>query len=91
MSRQKAYEIVQRNAMKVWKGGRATSLLAQGRLPTWPGPAAAELEAIFDYNYYLQHVDEIFQRLGLTKSQWQSTIRRTTNAGRRHKPVNREV
>ena len=29
-----------------------------------------ELTKIFDYQYYTQHVDEIFLRLGLTKSQW---------------------
>jgi adenylosuccinate lyase len=74
LSRQKAYEIVQRNAMKAWKGSRNFLTLLKidaelnGVLP------AKELEAIFDYQYYLQHVDEIFQRLGLTKSQWQTTI-----------------
>jgi hypothetical protein len=36
-----------------------------------------ELEAIFDYQSYLQHVDEIFQRLGLTKTQWQGTMPET--------------
>ena len=30
----------------------------------------AELEAIFDYNYYLRYVDDIFKRLGLTEAQW---------------------
>jgi adenylosuccinate lyase len=74
LSRQKAYEIVQRNAMKAWKRSRNFLTLLKidaelnGVLP------AKELEAIFDYQYYLQHVDEIFQRLGLTKSQWQTTI-----------------
>jgi adenylosuccinate lyase len=74
LNRQKAYEIVQRNAMKAWKRRSSflTSLKADTELTgTLP---AKELEALFDYQYYLQHVDEIFQRLGLTKSQWQSTI-----------------
>ena len=71
LNRQKAYEIVQRNAMKAWKGNRSFLTLLKadteltGALPT------VELEALFDYKYYLLHVDEIFQRLGLTKSQWQ--------------------
>jgi adenylosuccinate lyase len=74
LSRQKAYEIVQRNAMKAWKGRRNFLTLLKvdaelnGVLP------AKELEPLFDYQYYLQHVDEIFQRLGLTKSQWQTAI-----------------
>jgi adenylosuccinate lyase len=76
LSRQKAYEIVQRNAMKAWKGHNFLNLLKAdkdlaGALP------AKELDALFDYQYYLQHVDEIFQRLGLTKSQWQGAIPET--------------
>jgi hypothetical protein len=38
-----------------------------------------ELEKIFDYQFYLQHVDEVFLRLGLTKSQWQGNLQ--DNAG----------
>jgi adenylosuccinate lyase len=81
LSRQKAYEIVQRNAMKAWKGQRSFLTLLKadteltGALPT------TELEALFDYQYYLQHVDEIFQRLGLTKSQWQGSISETAEPG----------
>jgi adenylosuccinate lyase len=81
LNRQKAYEIVQRNAMKAWKGNRSflTVLKADteitGALPT------VELEALFDYKYYLLHVDEIFQRLGLTKSQWQGIILENTETG----------
>ena len=29
-----------------------------------------ELESLFDYQYYLRYMDEIFKRLGLTESQW---------------------
>jgi adenylosuccinate lyase len=29
-----------------------------------------ELEALFDYNYYLRFVDDVFRRLGLTDKQW---------------------
>ncbi|MFC2034414.1 adenylosuccinate lyase, partial [Chloroflexota bacterium] len=28
-----------------------------------------ELDKIFDYQYYLTYIDEIFQRLGLTETQ----------------------
>jgi adenylosuccinate lyase len=76
LSRQKAYEIVQRNAMKAWKGHNFLNLLKADDELTDALPVK-ELEALFDYQYYLQHVDEIFQRLGLTKSQWQGAIQET--------------
>ncbi len=70
LSRQQAYEAVQRNATKSWQGNKnfLTLLKADpavtGKLPE------AELETLFDYKYYLRYVDEIFQRLGLTEAQW---------------------
>jgi adenylosuccinate lyase len=70
LSRQKAYELVQRNAMKAWKGNKKflTLLRADPEVTSCISPE--QLETLFDYQAYLQHVDEIFQRLGLTKSQW---------------------
>lgn len=65
LSRQEAYEMVQRNAMKAWKeGGDFLHLLkvdseVTARLP------AAELEQLFDYRYYLRHIDRVFQHLGM--------------------------
>ena len=67
LSRQKAYELVQRNAMKAWK--QRTSFL--DLLKTDPEVMAhlpeRELKSLFDYNYFIKHVDKVFQRLGLTK------------------------
>jgi len=74
MNRQKAYEIVQRSAMKAWKGNRSFLTLLKADTELSNALPTAELEALFNYEYYLLHVDEIFQRLGLTKSQWQSAI-----------------
>ncbi len=74
LSRQQAYEIVQRNAMKAWKGSRSFLPLLKRDTGVADVLPAKELEALFDYQYYLRHVDEIFQRLGLTKSQWQGII-----------------
>jgi len=74
LSRQKAYEIVQRNAMKAWKGTKSFLTLIKADKEVTNVMASAELEKLFDYKYYLQHVDDIFLRLGLTKSQWQSSI-----------------
>jgi len=70
LSRQQAYKLVQRNAMKSWRGNKdyLKLLKADGEITAVLPPA--ELEAIFDYNHYLRHVDDIFKRLGLTESQW---------------------
>ncbi len=74
LSRQKAYELVQRNAMKAWKGNkRFLSLLKADPevTATLPQP---ELEPLFDYQYYLRYIDDIFRRLGLTEAQWKGSI-----------------
>jgi adenylosuccinate lyase len=67
LTRQQAYELVQRNAMNSWK--KRTSFL--GLLKADPEITArlssAELESLFDYNYFLKYVDSIFKRLGLTE------------------------
>jgi adenylosuccinate lyase len=65
MSRQDAYKIVQGNAMKSWEARtpyldfllddeRVTSQLSRD-----------ELASLFDYGWYLRHVDESFRRIGL--------------------------
>lgn len=62
-SREKAYELVQRNAMKVWEQGKdfQEELLAdsevRGFLPE------DEVREAFDLNYHLKHVDTIFTRV----------------------------
>jgi adenylosuccinate lyase len=74
LGRQQAYEAVQRNAMKAWKGNRnfLTLLKADGDVASVL--PQDELAAIFDYRLHLQHVDDVFRRLGLTKSQWQGIV-----------------
>ena len=62
-TREDAYRMVQRNAMRVWEeGADYRSLLADdpevGRLLT-----AAELDEAFDLGYHLKHVDTIFRRV----------------------------
>ncbi|MEJ5349721.1 MAG: adenylosuccinate lyase [Desulfosoma sp.] len=63
LTREEAYRLVQRNAMKVWQEGghlkdrllsdpEVTALLAE-----------EELEELFDLKYHLKHVDTIFQRV----------------------------
>jgi adenylosuccinate lyase len=63
LSREEAYGVVQRNAMKVWeKGEEFKTLLSRDetiqRLVT-----QKELDALFDVRTHLKHLDDIFQRV----------------------------
>jgi len=62
-SREEAYALVQRNAMKTWdKGLDFLAELKADKDVTAKVPAAA-LEAMFDDGYHLKHVDTIFKRV----------------------------
>ena len=65
LSREQAYKMVQRNAMKSWRERVSFLGLLQRDADVSKHLSKAELEALFDYNYFLGHVDEIFQRVGL--------------------------
>src|SRR5688500_3439433 len=64
-SREEAYSLVQRSAMKVWESDGALSLLEL--LKADPEVAALlpaeRLEESFDLDYHLKHVDTIFERV----------------------------
>ncbi len=70
LSRQKAYELVQRNAMKAWERNKNffTLLKADAEVTTVLPPD--ELELLFNEQYYLRFIDDIFKRIGLTETQW---------------------
>ncbi len=70
LSRQKAYELVQRNAMKAWKGNKNFLGLLKVDPEVTAILSLLELEPLFDSQYYLRYIDEIFKRLGLTEAQW---------------------
>jgi len=74
LSRQKAYELVQRNAMKAWKGNRKFLGLLKADPEVTASLPPEELEPLFDHQYYLRYVDDIFQRLGLTETQWKKEL-----------------
>ena len=65
VSREDAYRVVQRNAMKVWESDGALSLMAL--LKDDPEVTAAlsphEIEDKFDLDYHLRYVDTIFARV----------------------------
>ncbi|HEU0133422.1 MAG TPA: adenylosuccinate lyase, partial [Allosphingosinicella sp.] len=64
-SREQAYSLVQRSAMKVWESDGALSLL--DLLRSDPEVAALllaeQLEESFDLGYHFKHVDTIFERV----------------------------
>ncbi len=63
MSREDAYETVQRNAMKVWAGeGSLLELLKKDKAVTKHIDDAA-LTALFDMKYHTKHVDTVFKRV----------------------------
>ena len=70
LSRQKAYELVQRNAMKAWQRSRnfLTTLKADAEVTA--ALPNDELEPLFNEQYYLRYIDDIFKRVGLTETQW---------------------
>ena len=63
VSREDAYALVQRNAMKVWEHGAdfLTELLADAEVTK--ALPEAELRPLFDLGYHTKHVDTIFKRV----------------------------
>ena len=63
VSREDAYRLVQRNAMKVWEQGKdfKEELLADAEVTAALSPA--EIEEKFDLGYHTKHVDTIFARV----------------------------
>jgi adenylosuccinate lyase len=63
VSREEAYALVQRNAMKVWEFGKdfLTELSADADVTRHLPPAA--LAELFDLGYHTKHVDTIFKRV----------------------------
>jgi adenylosuccinate lyase len=79
LSRQKAYELVQRNAMKAWKRNRSFLNLLKADPEVTAVLSPSELEQNFDEQYYLRYIDDVFKRLGLTEAQWKTEIAKPTD------------
>jgi adenylosuccinate lyase len=64
-SREKAYRMVQRNAMAAWAGaGKFRELVAtDSEIGRWLTPK--EISGCFDLGYYLRNVDKIYKKCGL--------------------------
>jgi adenylosuccinate lyase len=63
MERQAAYEVVQRNAMKVWDEGRDFKALLAEDPEIQRLLNSTELAACFDLKHELRHVDAVFDRV----------------------------
>lgn len=63
LEREKAYAMVQRNAMKVWESGQDFKGLIMEDEDISGNLSKEEIEEMFDLDYHLKHVDEIFERV----------------------------
>lgn len=65
LSRERAYELVQKHAMHSWRTGEDFKglLLKDGEIVTFLPPA--EVDGLFDYDYHLKYIGEIYSRFGL--------------------------
>lgn len=65
LSRQKAYELVQRNAMKTWADAKTFKDFLLEDAEVMRHLTEHEVEDLFDLDQHLRHVDKTFKRLGI--------------------------
>lgn len=65
LSRESAYSIVQNNAKLAWGGDQDFRSALLNDVDVRKSLSAQEIDELFDYKYYLRHVDYIFNRLEL--------------------------
>ena len=63
VSREDAYRLVQRNAMKVWEQGKDFKTELLGDEDVLAALSAEQITEKFDLNYHTKHVDTIFTRV----------------------------
>jgi len=63
LPREDAYRAVQRNAMRVWRGGGDFRSLLKTDETVRKYLSEAEIKASFDLEYHLKHVDTVFDRV----------------------------
>ena len=63
MSREDAYKVVQRNAMRSWSKGESFLALLKADKDAAALLAPAKLEKLFDLDYHLKRVDTVFRRV----------------------------
>ena len=68
VAREEAYRLVQRNAMKAWRGEGDFAALLKADKAVRKHLSEAEIRQNFDLGYHFKHVDTIFKRVFGTKS-----------------------
>ena len=63
ISRENAYEIVQSNASLVWEQQKDFRDLISNDARVKASLSKDEILEIFNYNYYIRYIDEVFDRL----------------------------
>jgi len=63
ISREDAYELAQRNAMRVWDEGEDFLTLVKADTDITSRLSAEEIERVFSLDHYLRNVDKIFERV----------------------------
>jgi len=63
LSREDAYQLVQRNAMMVWEQGADFRVALSNDKEVRAALSEAKIDAQFDLSYHLKHVDTIFRRV----------------------------
>lgn len=65
VSRETAYALVQRNAMRAWDTKTSFKQLVLADSEIMAVLKSHEVDELFDYSYHTKHVDYIFKRIGL--------------------------
>ena len=65
MAREEAYGIVHDRAMRSWESGEDFRELVRSSPEVAKRLTIDTLDTLFDYGYYVRHVDETFERAGL--------------------------
>lgn len=65
ITREEAYEYVQRNSMECWQTGKEFKALLAADEDVAKLLTPEELDGIFEYGHYLRYIDDIYARFGL--------------------------
>jgi adenylosuccinate lyase len=65
LAREDAYELVQRNAMRVWDEDRDFRELVKADTDIKAQLSEAEIDRVFSLDHYLRNIDAIYRRVGL--------------------------
>ena len=69
LDRNSAYGVVQKHSLEAWTEGKDFRDLLSGDREVTDRLPPEELETLFEYGFYLRHVDEMFRRLGLNNGE----------------------